>query len=500
MSRNRARPRVRLVGSLALASVLTGCAAEGFTPQGQPRSPGSALVRELVFPPLQLTIPRVGREVQRRVLPNGIVLYLASDPSLPVLNAYAVFRAGSLYEPPSEPGVARFTASQLRAGGTAALSPEALNEELEVLGVSIESAVSSETISLTLNALAKDADRALQLFEDMIRRPAFDPAPLETYRGQVVEDLRRLADSPSRLMAQEFARIMYTENYPLGRPLTPAQVRAVQRESLLAFHRQFVRPDNMYVAIVGDFSVEELEAKIRARFGDWNAAGPRDLPPLPKVDPTSERAVYTLARDLAQSSVILGHFGIDRTNPDRFAIQIMDYILGGGGFTSRITERVRTEEGLAYSVSSSFPTSTRDISLFRVTVQTKNENVPRVVGAILEEMRRLQEYPVTTEELRGAKDAFINSFVFRFSSRFRTVAQLLVLELDGYPPDYYETLLDHYRAVTVEDIQRVAGRYLRPNATTILAVGDVAKFESAMEAFGPLHRLPAPTTEWRVAE
>ena len=500
MSRNRARLRVRLVGSLALASVLTGCAAEGFTPQGQPRSPGSALVRELVFPPLQLTIPRVGREVQRRVLPNGIVLYLASDPSLPVLNAYAVFRAGSLYEPPSEPGVARFTTSQLRAGGTAALSPEALNEELEVLGVSIESAVSSETISLTLNALAKDADRALQLFEDMIRRPAFDPAPLETYRGQVVEDLRRLADSPSRLMAQEFARIMYTENYPLGRPLTPAQARAVQRESLLAFHRQFVRPDNMYVAIVGDFSVEELEAKIRARFGDWNAAGPRDLPPLPKVDPTSERAVYTLARDLAQSSVILGHFGIDRTNPDRFAIQIMDYILGGGGFTSRITERVRTEEGLAYSVSSSFPTSTRDISLFRVTVQTKNENVPRAVGVILEEMRRLQEYPVTTEELRGAKDAFINSFVFRFSSRFRTVTQLLVLELDDYPPDYYETLLDRYRAVTVEDIQRVAGRYLRPNATTILAVGDVAKFESAMEAFGPLHRLPAPTTEWRVAE
>ena len=495
MSRNRARLRVRLVGSLALASVLTGCAAEEFTPQGQPRSPGSALVREMVFPPLQLTIPRVGREVQRRVLPNGLVLYLASDPSLPVLNAYAVFRAGSLYEAPSRPGVAQFTASQLRAGGTTALSPEALNEELEVLGVSIESAVSSETISVTLNALAKDADRALQLLADMIRRPAFDPTPIETYRGQVVEDLRRLADSPSRLMAREFARIMYTENYPLGRPLTPAQARAVPRESLLAFHRQFVRPDNMYVAIVGDFSVEELEAKIRARFGDWNAAGPRDLPPLPKVDPRSERAVYALARDLAQSSVILGHFGIDRTNPDRFAIQIMDYILGGGGFTSRIMERVRTEEGLAYSVASSFPTSTRDIGLFRVTVQTKNENVPRAVGVILEEMRRLQEYPVTTEELHGAKDAFINSFVFRFSSRFRTVTQLLVLELDGYPPDYYETLLDRYRSVTVEDIRRVAGRYLRPDATTILTVGDIAKFESAMAAFGPLHRLPAPTTE-----
>ncbi len=487
--------RIFLIGSLLLSCVLAGCAAEGFTPQGQPRSHGSALVQEMVFPPLQLTIPRVGREVQRRVLPNGLVLYLASDPSLPVLNAYAVFRAGSLYEPPSAPGVAQFTASQLRAGGTAALSPEALNEELELLGVSIESAVSSERLSLTLNALAKDADRALQLFADMIRHPAFDPAPLETYRGQVVEGLRRLADNPSRLTAQEFDRILYTDAYPLGRPLTPAQARAVQRESLLAYHRQFVRPDNMFVAIVGDFSMEEMEAKIQAQFGDWGVAGPLDLPPLPHVTPRSERSVYTLARDLTQSSVILGHFGIDRTNPDRFAIQIMNYILGGGGFTSRIMERVRTEEGLAYSVASSFPTSTRDIGLFRVTVQTKNENVPRAVGAILEEMRRLQEYPVTTEELRGAKDAFINSFVFRFSSRFQTVTQLLVLELDGYPPDYYETLLDRYRAVTVEDIQRVANRYLLPDATTILTVGDVAKFESAMEAFGPLHRLPAPATE-----
>jgi predicted Zn-dependent peptidase len=130
-----------------------------------------------------------------------------------------------------------------------------------------------------------------------------------------------------------------------------------------------------------------------------------------------------------------------------------------------------------------------------VTVQTKNENVPRAVGVILEEMRRLQEFPVTTEELLGAKDAFINSFVFRFSSRFRTVTQLLVLELDGYPPDYYETLLDRYRAVTAEDIRRVAGRYLHPDAATILTVGDIAKFESAMEAFGPLRHLPAPTTE-----
>jgi zinc protease len=171
----------------------------------------------------------------------------------------------------------------------------------------------------------------------------------------------------------------------------------------------------------------------------------------------------------------------------------MDFILGGSGFTSRIMERVRSEEGLAYSVGTSFPTTSRDISLFRATVQTKNENVPRAVSAILEEMARIQREPVTPEELDRAKEAFINSFVFRFTSRYGTVVQLLTLEFDGYPSDYYESLLDRYRAVTAADIQRVARQYLHPDASTIVVVGDATRFESAMAAFGPVHRLSVDT-------
>jgi predicted Zn-dependent peptidase len=207
------------------------------------------------------------------------------------------------------------------------------------------------------------------------------------------------------------------------------------------------------------------------------------------VRPRYEQGVYIVPRGLAQASLALGHFGIQRTNPDRYAIELMDFILGGSGFTSRIMERVRSEEGLAYSVGTSFPTTSRDISLFRATVQTKNENVPRAVSAILEEMTRIQREPVTPEELERAKEAIINSFVFRFTSRFGTVVQLLTLEFDGYPSDYYETLLDRYRSVTPADIQRVARQYLRPDASTIVVVGDATKFESAMASFGPVHRL-----------
>ncbi len=459
------------------------------------RSPGAALVQRMTFSPLQIDIPRLGREVERRVLPNGITLYLASDRSLPVLNVYAVFRAGSLYEGAGRPGLAQFAASQLRSGGTALMSVDTLNEELEVLGISIESGVSSETISLTASGLAKNTDRSLELLAQMIRRPAFAATPLETYRGRVIDDLRRVPDNPSRLMMQEFARAMYTEAHPLGRPLTATQARAITPEDLVAHYRRFIRPDNMFLAVVGDFSVDELAAKVEAHFGDWTAAGPlRPTRRFPKVEPHFEADVSILSRNLTQSNVVLGHFGINRANPDRYAIQIMDIILGGGGFSSRIMERVRTDEGLAYSVASSFPTSSRDVSLFRVTVQTKNENVPRAVQAILDEMGRMQNQLVSPTELDGAKEAIVNSFVFRFTSRFSVVTQLLTLELDGYPPDYYDTLLDRYRAVTREDVQRVARQYLRPDAVSILVVGNVTAVEPAMAAFGPVrHLLLSPT-------
>ena len=200
--------------------------------------------------------------------------------------------------------------------------------------------------------------------------------------------------------------------------------------------------------------------------------------------------MYIIPRNLAQASLTLGHFGINRFNPDRYAIELMDRHPRRERIQQPDHGAVRTEEGLAYSVGTSFPTGTQDISLFRATAQTKNENVPRAVAAILEEMRRIQQQPVSQEELDRAKEAFVNSFVFRFTSRFGVVMQLLMLEFNGYPADYFDTLLDRYRAVTVADIQRVARQYLHPDAATILVIGDPAKFEAAMAPFGPVHRLP----------
>lgn len=490
-------PFAPLAALVAALVFLSACALHAPVIHGPRQSPGSELVRRLTFPPLQVTIPRVGREVERRVLRNGIVLYLAEDRSLPVLDAYALFRAGSLYETPDRRGVARFTASQLRSGGTGRLAPEALNEELEVLGASIEASASTDAVSVSLSALAKDADQGLRLFAEVIRDPAFDPRPLQVAKGRVIEELRRLADNPPQLLAREFSRALYTEAHPLGRPLTPARVEAVQPEDLRGYYRQFFHPNNMLLAVVGDFQRDEMAAKIQTLFGDWPSS-PLDLPSPPDVTPRYERGVYIISRNLPQASLSLGHFGTTRDNPDRYAIELMDAILGGSGFSSRIVERLRTGEGLAYSVGTAFPTGTRELSLFRATAQTRNENVPRAVAAILEEMRRMQEHPVSPEELDRAKEAIINSFVFRFASRFEIVTQLMTLEFNGYPADYFDTLLDRYRAVTPADIQRVAGQYLHPDAATIAIIGDPATFESALAPFGPVHRLSVESSDAEV--
>ena len=157
------RRRAPVPALLALIGLLAGCATEGPSKHGPRYSPGSELVRKMTFAPLQFAVPRVGQAIERHVLSNGIVLYLAEDRSLPVVDGYAVFRAGSLYEDHSRPGVAQLAASQLRNGGTATLPAESLNEELETLGASLEASASGEAISLRLGALAKDADRALQL-------------------------------------------------------------------------------------------------------------------------------------------------------------------------------------------------------------------------------------------------------------------------------------------------------------------------------------------------
>jgi predicted Zn-dependent peptidase len=487
--------------AIAAALLAAGCAATNpptaerapaAAPAGASRgavhSRGYLEIQQMVFPPLALSFPRAGWEVERRVLANGLVLYLYPDRRLPLVEATALIRGGTAYEGEDTWTAMVLLGSQLRAGGTAATPAAALDATLERMAASIETQAGTEAITATLSVLSRDVDRGLDLLVQVLRTPAFDAAKLQVAQGRLLEEIRRRDEDPARLAGRTFSRLLYTDRHPEGRELDPARVRAVTPADLRALHARYLHPNIMFLAVAGDFDPADMAGRVERAFGSWPRAEVT-LPRLPRAEHRLRAGVYVVPRPLGQATIVLGHLGIDRTNPDRYVVELMDIILGRSGFTSRITERVRSDEGLAYSVGTFYATGTRDLGAFRTSVQTKNESVGRATTAVLEEIRKMTETAVAEEELATAKEALVNSFVFRWQSPMQVATQLMALEFDGLPPDYYDTLLDRYRAVRPPDILRVAQHSLHPDHMTIVVVGDPARFDRPLSTFGPVTQL-----------
>jgi predicted Zn-dependent peptidase len=454
------------------------------------RSPAAERIGVMIFPPLLWAPPAVGIDVEREVLTNGIVLYLYPDRSIPLLDVIGLFRGGRLYDPPDRAGLARLTASQIRAGGTDSMAPDALNEELDGLAASLEMSAGDESLEIRLNLLSKDTERGLELLADVLRRPAFDAGQLELARGRLLEELRRRRDDPRELLYKEFAALHYTDRHPLGAEPTAAGLTGITRDELFAFHRRFIRPDNLILGVAGDFDKEMLVEHLERLLGSWSARDSLSLPRIPPVKPAARPGVALIDKPVPQCTIAIGHFGVDRTNPDREAIELMNLLLGGGGLISRLGKRVRSSEGLAYSVGSRFGTDGLEPGLFQVIGATRTEAAPQAIAAMIEEIRRLREAPVSPAELDTAKEAVANSFLFRFTDPADTIQQLMRLEFMALPRDYYQTLLSRYRAVTPERLQQVAKRYLRPDDLAIVVVGDAKTLEPALARLGPVKKLP----------
>lgn len=479
---------------IVLALALTAGQARGQIhgrPTGPPptkKSPGAEAVEAISFPPLKLTIPRVGREVERIELPSGLILYLMEDHTLPVFDLVATVRTGSLYTFREMPGLAGFAGGQMREGGTETLTPEELNRRLEHMAASIETGAGTESLSASLSCLSKDMDEGLKLFAEVFLRPRFDEAKLELAKQRHAESLRRRNDQPGAIAHREFEKLLFTEGHPYGHELRESEARAISKEDLKGYHARYVRPNNTMMAVVGDFDRATILKKLDEVFKGWE---PAEVD-LPKPQPVAEREVsgaYLGVKDIPQARIVLGHYGTDRSNPQRYAITMMNYLLGGGGFVSRVLRRVRVEEGLAYAVGTSFPTEGPVTGTFRAVGQTKTATVEEAIEIILEEMERIRREPPSAEELGLAKEAFINSYVFKFTNPVGNVVKLMDLEFYGYPSDYYETLLDKYRSVTPEDIRKVAEEYLHPDKVAIVVVGPKELMNGGLKDLGPVKEL-----------
>ncbi len=428
--------------------------------------------RDLTFAPLTFTPPEAARH--RRVLKNKVPAYMVEDHDLPLVTVTVLVRAGSHLDPAGKEGLASAVGSQMRAGGAGTLSAEQFDEELDFLAVNLTAGLGPTSGAVSANFLAKDTDRALDLLFDLLRRPAFQPDRFDLYKTQALQNLERRNDNTAGIEAREWGRLMYGPAHFVNLPVTRASIDAMSRDDLVAFHTQWIHPGNFVLAVSGDFKPEEMAAKLDARMAGWTAPAGARVPPVPRPSHTPVAGVYMVDKpEVNQGRVSMGHLGIERGNPDEYAIELMNDILGGSGFTSRITNRVRSDEGLAYSAGSGFGVGTYYPGVFRAAFQSKSETVAQAAQIVLEEIERIRRDPVGEEELQTVKNSAIEVFPRQFSSASATAGIFANDELTGRDPNYWKTYRDRIRAVTVADVQRVAQKYLQPDKIVILAVGNV---------------------------
>ncbi len=463
------RRRLHLLLSLFLLLPLLGCT-------GHPAA--ESPVRNLSFPPLEFHVP----QVERLTLPNGIRLYLKEDHELPLVAVTAMMGAGSISVPAEKTGMGALLAALLRTGGAGELSPAQVDEALARLAANLAVSTDTYTTNFNLSLQTKDLDRGMAVLADMMRRPRFAPDRLELARQQAIEAVRRENDEPGSIASRALMKAIYGD-HPLGRSPTVASLQAVQRDDLQDFHQRYFHPNNLWLAISGDFRREELLQLLTRVFGDW-PQGQFTAQKIPPVTAEPRPVVLVADKSIPQTTILMGELGIDKSSPDLFPVRVMNYILGGGGFNSRLMSEVRSNRGLAYSVYSYYQVGRRLPGPFIAGTETKTSTTLEAVRLMREIMEKMRQAPVSEKELKLAKESLINSFVFAFNNTHSVVTQQMILDYYDYPPDYLQTYRDRVAAVTAEDVLKAAQKHLHPERESVVLVGDREDFAASPASLG----------------
>lgn len=309
-----------------------------------------------------------------------MIVYLMTDHELPLVNVTAYIKTASIYDPEDKVGLAGLTGAVMRSGGTQQTPVEIIDAELEFMASAVESSISSEMGKVSLTTLKKNLPRTLDLFGQVMMQPVFREDRIELARKQTIEGLRRQNDDPKEIAGREFTRALY-EGHPLAQVPTIESVTRITRDDMMAFHKRYYHPNNMILAVSGDIDREELLKSLGKVFKGWQREEivfPAIAPPNTEMKP----AVLFAHKDVNQSVIRLGSLGIEKNNPDLYAVRVIDYILGGG-FNSRLTREVRSNQGLAYQAASHFDVGRRFVGTFWVETETKSESTAKVISLIL---------------------------------------------------------------------------------------------------------------------
>lgn len=438
--------------------------------------------KDLTYPPLnQVAVP----QPVKVTLDNGMTIYLLEDHTLPLVNFQAVLNCGSYLEPPTKVGLAEITGSVMRTGGTTHATGDQIDEQLEAIGASVETDIGLTTGSAFANALTEHSGTVISVLADVLRYPVFEQDKLDLAKTEQKAGIARRNDDPFEVNNREFRKLIYGAESPYARHTEYASIDAITREDLVKFHRDFVQPQNLQLSVWGDFKVAEMTEELKKSFGDW-PRGEQATPPPPEVQYDFKSTLnYAEKTDVNQSNIFIGHIGGKMGDPDYPATIVMNSVLSG--FGGRLFGEVRTKAGLAYAVSGSYTFGYDAPGLFYVFTSTKSETTVEAIEACKKQITRMKTEPPTAEEMKRAKEGWLNAFVFNFDTQGEVLGRMMTYDRKGLPADYLQQIKSGVEKVTPADVVAVAKRKINDGALQVMVTGNGPEFGRDLSTLGEVN-------------
>ena len=446
----------------------------------------------------QISIPKLPAfhpaQPKRIQLPNGMVIFLQEDHELPTIDGTARIRGGERSVPANKTGLTDIYGEVWRTGGTKSKTGDQLDDYLEQRAARVETNGGVDSTTVSWSCLKEDFDDVFRVFVDLLENPEFRSDKIEIAQKGMYDGISRRNDESEQIAGREAAKLVYGANNPYARVAEYRTVAAITRQDLVEWHGKYVHPNNIILGVVGDFDSAKMEARLREAFASWprgQAAGDSEI----KLEPARPGYYQVEKTDVNQSQIQMVAAGITRKSPDYFAVSVFNEAFGGG-FSSRLFNDIRTTKGLAYAVGGGVGTSWDHPGMLRLMVSTKSKTTIVSIQALDEEIADLPKRPIDDKEIKRAKDAILNSFVFRFDSPAKVLQEKMAYEFYGYPLDFLENFQQGIEKVTKEDVARVAAKYIHRDQMAVLVVGNVGEFDKPLSSLGTVNKLdiaiPAP--------
>ncbi|VAW45182.1 probable proteinase [hydrothermal vent metagenome] len=425
---------------------------------------------------------------------DGNVAYVVEDDKFPLVRISITSPIGGFILTDDSSMTGRMAMTMLRDGGTKDLAPADVDERLDFLATNINFSTNDTRSSAGLDSLAVNLDESLELLFDMLTEARFDAERLQINKNKTLESMRRRNDDTRTIEPRVWRELIRGENFYTNRMATETQVNAVKADAMADYVNQVFGSGQLLIAVSGAVDKASIVEKLNQQLARLpKMSVKRDIPTntMPQ-----QSGLYGVNKDdVTQTRVSIGHPGIKRENPDYYAVLVMNDILGGGGFTSRITKRVRSDEGLAYSAGSQFSGGRQLEGQFRAYFQSKNASVAQAAKIVLEEIARIQEKPVSDQELQTSQEAQLTFLADLYASPQAMANRFVADQLNDEAANYWRDYEKHIRAVSVADVQRVANKYLQQDQLRILLVGKLAEAEAGDGEHGSLEEVTGLTMQ-----